>query len=99
MKTLKKIHLKSVSDFLSDNEMKQVVGGYPGDITCYILYRYDPETGRAVSETFSPWLAEDGFMSNCADFWNACGWEVRISTVVETEMINPYEKPVNSKLA
>ena len=27
MKTLKKIHLKNVSEFLSDNEMKQVVGG------------------------------------------------------------------------
>jgi len=27
MKTLKKIHLKSVSEFLSDQEMKLVVGG------------------------------------------------------------------------
>ncbi|MCL2650911.1 MAG: TIGR04149 family rSAM-modified RiPP [Candidatus Azobacteroides sp.] len=27
MKTLKKIHLKSVSEFLSDKEMKLVVGG------------------------------------------------------------------------
>jgi len=27
MKTLKKIHLKNVSEFLSDKEMKLVVGG------------------------------------------------------------------------
>ena len=30
MKTLKKIHLKSVSEYLSNREMRLVVGGYDG---------------------------------------------------------------------
>jgi len=35
MKTLKKIHLKSVSEFLSDRDMKLVVGGGDNGVTVY----------------------------------------------------------------
>jgi len=34
MKTLRKLHLKNVSEVLSDQEMKLVVGGYAGYAEC-----------------------------------------------------------------
>jgi len=38
MKTLKKIHLRSVTESLSDQEMRYVVGGYAGYSECGHCY-------------------------------------------------------------
>ena len=70
---MKKISLRKVSDILSENEMKKVVGGYDGSnclyVSCYYNGNFDGD----------PWTIKvNALYASCLDVWDVCtgiGWE------------------------